>query len=73
MKDQPECDQPHNHEQTKPVPSFDWGESKANSFRQFFLLDSSKSSTANFPSYHHLLFNSLSRLLLWTNRNFYQL
>lgn len=37
MKDQPECDQPHNHEQTKPVPSFDWGgESKANSFRQFF-------------------------------------
>ena len=73
MKDQPECDQPHNHEQTKPVPSFDWGGKQGKQFSPIFLPDSSKSSTANFPSCHHLLFNSLSRLLLWTNRNCYQL
>lgn len=36
MKYQPECDQSHNHEQTKPVPSFDWGKARQTVFANFF-------------------------------------
>ena len=34
MKDQPECDQPHNHEQTEPAPSFGWQKAEQTTFHR---------------------------------------
>lgn len=36
MRHQLKYCQPHNHEQTEPAPSFEWGKAVQTDFRQFF-------------------------------------